>query len=357
MSDDEKTVYEPTAEFRSQANAGPELQQSADADREAFWAEQANRLHWHEPFDQVLDWTEAPVAKWFVGGKLNVAYNCVDRHVEAGNGDRVAIHFEGEAGDTRTITYADLQHEVAKTANALAELGVGTGDTVAIYMPMIPELPMAMLACTRIGAAHSVIFGGFSPDSIADRVNDGDAVCVITADAGRITQVLDNLLSNAIKFTPTGGQVSLRLLSREHGVDIIVRDTGIGIDNASLPHLTTSSYTRSAILNLSSSPLFFRHMWKQQRIRRRPWEGSSTAAGTIRWTAASSCRIRTGIRQTMEAQGEAKHGWGMSDCSSSLALCSRCCRMVLWLGCMSRLDDDQRQERDARIDSFMRCLF
>ena len=162
MSDDEKTVYEPTAEFRSQANAGPELQESADADREAFWAEQANRLHWHEPFDQVLDWTEAPVAKWFVGGRLNVAYNCLDRHVEAGHGDRVALHWVGEPGDTRDVTYSDLLALTSQAANYFTEIGLEAGDRVAIYMPMIPEAIATMLACARLGLTHSVVFAGFS---------------------------------------------------------------------------------------------------------------------------------------------------------------------------------------------------
>src|SRR4029079_690739 len=141
------SAYPPTTEFAHNANATAELYRDAEQARLAFWEKQANRLSWETPFTDVLDWSEAPFAKWFVGGQLNVAHNCVDRHVEAGNGARVAIHFEGEGGDTRTITYADLQREVAKTANALTELGVGPGDTVAIYMPMIPETAFAMLAC------------------------------------------------------------------------------------------------------------------------------------------------------------------------------------------------------------------
>ncbi|GAB2936341.1 acetate--CoA ligase [Rhodococcus aerolatus] len=183
MSDDEKTVYEPTDEFRSQANAGPELQQSADADREAFWAEQANRLHWHEPFEQVLDWTEAPVAKWFVGGKLNVAYNCVDRHVEAGHGDRVALHWEGEPGDSRDVTYSDLLALVSQAANYFTEIGLVAGDRVAIYMPMIPEAVATMLACARLGLTHSVVFAGFSATALRQRVDDASARLVVTTDA------------------------------------------------------------------------------------------------------------------------------------------------------------------------------
>ncbi|HYO40745.1 MAG TPA: acetate--CoA ligase, partial [Nocardioidaceae bacterium] len=154
------------------------------ADPLAFWAEQAGRLSWSKPWDQVLDWSNPPFAKWFVGGKLNVAYNCVDRHVEAGHGEQVAYHWEGEPGDTRTITYAQLKDDVCKAANALVELGVQTGDRVAIYMPMIPEAVVAMLACARIGAVHMVVFGGFSSDALASRITDSGAVLVITSDGG-----------------------------------------------------------------------------------------------------------------------------------------------------------------------------
>ncbi len=156
----------------------------ADRDRLAFWAEQARRITWAEPFTDVLDWSNPPFAKWYVGGKLNAAYNCVDRHVEQGRGDKVAYHWVGEPGDTRTLTYADLLDEVCKTANALVELGVRTGDRVAIYMPMIPETVIAMLACARLGAPHTVVFGGFSADALSGRIRDCDARVVITADGG-----------------------------------------------------------------------------------------------------------------------------------------------------------------------------
>src|SRR6478735_8578790 len=160
------------------------MYEEADADFEAFWARQARELiTWFDDFDTTLEW-QLPFAKWFVGGTLNVSYNCLDRHVEAGRGEKVAFHWEGEPGDTRTITYAELLDEVSRFANGLKDLGVERGERVAIYLPMIPEIVVAMLACTRIGAAHSVIFGGFSPDSITDRVNDGEAVVVITADGG-----------------------------------------------------------------------------------------------------------------------------------------------------------------------------
>ena len=173
----------PSPQLATDANGQPELFEEATADLEGFWARQAReRLTWDTDFEQVLDWSEAPFAKWFVGGRLNVAHNCVDRHVEAGNGERVAIHFEGERGDTRTLTYADLQREVAKAANALTELGVQTGDRVAIYLPMIPEAIVTMLACARLGAPHSVVFGGFSADALKSRILDAQARVVVTAD-------------------------------------------------------------------------------------------------------------------------------------------------------------------------------
>jgi acetyl-CoA synthetase len=168
----------------AQANVGPDAYERAAQDRLGFWAEAADRLTWAQKWDEVLDWTNPPFAKWFVGGKLNVAYNCVDRHVEAGHGEQVAYHWEGEPGDTRTITYAQLKDEVCKAANALVELGVQAGDRVAIYMPMIPEAVVAMLACARIGAVHMVVFGGFSSDALASRITDSGAVLVITSDGG-----------------------------------------------------------------------------------------------------------------------------------------------------------------------------
>src|ERR1019366_4315910 len=179
----ENRTFPPSTEFAKQANAKPDLYQEATKDRLAFWARQADYLHWDKKWDQVLDW-QAPFAKWFVGGKLNASYNCLDRHVLEGRGDRVAFHFEGEPGDTRTITYAQMLHDVKKATNALVELGIKAGDRVAIYMPMIPEAAIAMLACARIGAIHSVVFGGFSADSLISRINDADATLVITSDGG-----------------------------------------------------------------------------------------------------------------------------------------------------------------------------
>ncbi|MHB8681017.1 MAG: acetate--CoA ligase [Acidimicrobiales bacterium] len=180
----EERRFAPPEDFRAQALfTDPGVYELADKDYEAFWAEQAKALDWFTPWDRVLEW-DLPFAKWFVGGTLNVSYNCLDRHVQAGLGERVAFHWEGEPGDTRTITYAELLSEVERFANVLKSLGVRRGDIVAIYMPMIPELPVAMLACTRVGAAHSVVFGGFSPDALRDRIDDASAKVLVTADGG-----------------------------------------------------------------------------------------------------------------------------------------------------------------------------
>ncbi len=179
----ENRKFPPAPEFAAAANAKADMYVEAKADRLAFWEKQAHALHWDKPWTQVLDW-KRPFAKWFIGGKLNASYNCLDRHVIEGRGDRVAFIFEGEPGDSRTYTYAQLLIEVKKTANALIELGVKDGDRVAIYMPMIPEAAIAMLACARIGAPHSVVFGGFSADALLSRIQDADAKIVITADGG-----------------------------------------------------------------------------------------------------------------------------------------------------------------------------
>jgi len=176
------SAYPPPADFAAHANATAALQAAADADRLAFWAEQARRLHWHKDFDEVLDWSGAPFAKWFVGGRLNVAYNCVDRHVEAGNGDKVAIHWVGEPGDSRDITYGQLLTEVCKAANYFTSLGLVAGDRVAIYMPMVPEALITMLACARLGLPHSVVFAGFSSTALRSRVDDAEAKLVVTTD-------------------------------------------------------------------------------------------------------------------------------------------------------------------------------
>ena len=177
--------YPPSDEFRAQANVNdPSVYWRAAEDPEAYWASRAQQLQWTKPFTETLDWSNPPFAKWFADGELNVAANCLDRHVAAGLGDRVAIHFEGEPGDTRSITYAELTHEVKRAANMLTSLGVEAGDRVAIYMPMIPEAVIAMLAVVRLGAAHSVVFGGFSAESLRARIDDAKAELVITADGG-----------------------------------------------------------------------------------------------------------------------------------------------------------------------------
>ena len=181
----EERRFPPSDEFAAQAVAGADLYEQAAADRLGFWADQARGLlHWHKPFTKTLDWSNAPFASWFDDGELNVAYNCLDRHVLAGNGDRVAIHWEGEPGDSRSITYAELTAEVKRAANLLTSLGIHAGDRVAIYLPMIPEAVIAMLAVARIGAVHSVVFGGFSAESLRSRIDDASAKLVITADGG-----------------------------------------------------------------------------------------------------------------------------------------------------------------------------
>lgn len=180
----ESRLYPPSADFAAQANAKAEMYDAANSDRLKFWEQQAERLSWHKKWNQTLDWSNAPFAKWFIGGELNVSYNCVDRHVESGHGEQIAIYFEGEPGDTRTITYSQLKDEVSKAANALIELGIKKGDRVAIYLPMIPEATIAMLACARIGAIHSVVFGGFSAEALRSRIEDASAKLVITADGG-----------------------------------------------------------------------------------------------------------------------------------------------------------------------------
>ncbi|MEO6988922.1 MAG: acetate--CoA ligase [Aquihabitans sp.] len=181
----EERTFPPSDAFKRDALVtGTDFYDEAAADDEGFWARQAaDLIDWSRPWDTVLDW-QLPDAKWFVGGELNVSYNCLDRHVAAGLGDRVAYHWEGEPGDARTITYAELLAEVERFASVLKGLGVAKGDRVAVYLPMIPELPVSLLACARIGAAHSVVFGGYSADSLADRINDAECKVLVTADGG-----------------------------------------------------------------------------------------------------------------------------------------------------------------------------
>ena len=182
---DEQRTFPPSEAFKHDALvADTSLYDEAARDHQGFWARQAAELvDWQDDWHTICEW-ELPYSKWFVGGRLNVSYNCLDRHVLAGNGDRVAFHWEGEPGDSRTITYAALLAEVQLFANALKSLGVAKGDRVNIYLPMVPEAAVAMLACARIGAAHSVVFGGFSAQSLTDRINDAEAKVLITADGG-----------------------------------------------------------------------------------------------------------------------------------------------------------------------------
>ena len=181
----EERSFPPPAEFAANANmSDPDIYAKAAADPQAFWAGLAEELDWFQKWDTVLDWSGAPFAKWFIGGKLNVSYNCIDRHVNNGRRNKAAIVWEGEPGDWKVYTYGDLLREVCQFANGLKSLGIGKGDRVTIYLPMTPELPIAMLACARIGAPHSVVFGGFSAESLRDRINDSESKLLITADGG-----------------------------------------------------------------------------------------------------------------------------------------------------------------------------
>ncbi len=193
----EQRLFEPPGEFAARALvADPGIYERADADPTAFWAEQAERLSWFKRWDSVMEWTP-PWVRWFSGGELNASYNCLDRHVEAGGGDKVAYYWEGEPGDTRSIRYGELLEEVCRFANALKSIGVRKGDRVAIYLGMVPELPVAMLACARIGAAHSVVFGGFSAEALKDRINDAEAKVLVTADGAYRRGAVVPLKANA----------------------------------------------------------------------------------------------------------------------------------------------------------------
>jgi acetyl-CoA synthetase len=219
VTDSYVLAYPPSTEFGAQANAQAQLYREAQEDRLAFWANQANRLSWDTPFTKVLDWSQAPFAKWFVDGRLNVAYNCVDRHVEAGNGDRLAIRWVGEpVGDVRELTYSDLQADVCRAANVLTDLGIVAGDRVVIYMPMIPEAVVSMLACARLGVLHNVVFAGFSAPALRARIKDAGARLVITSD-GQFRRGEALPLKDAVDAAVDG------LDSIEHV--LVVRRTGI----------------------------------------------------------------------------------------------------------------------------------
>ena len=220
----ESRRFDPPVDLAASANVRAGVYEEASRDRLGFWAEQARLLHWDRPWDQVLDW-QPPFAKWFVGGRLNVSVNCLDRHVDAGLGERVAFHWIGEpAHDRRTLTYADLLTEVSKAANALTELGVRAGDRVCIYLPMIPEAVISMLACARIGAVHSVVFGGFSAQALVDRITDADAKLVITSDGGYrrgAPSALKPAVDEAVARCPTVQSV---LVVRRTGQDVTWTD-------------------------------------------------------------------------------------------------------------------------------------
>jgi acetyl-CoA synthetase len=217
-------TFPPPAETAADAIWNdPGVYREAEADPEGWWARQAEALHWHRRWDTVLDWSEPPFAKWFTGGRINASYNCLDRHVEAGLGDRVAFHWVGEEGDTRTITYGWLLEQVQRAANALRGLGVGPGDVVGIYLPMVPEVVVAMLACARIGAPHNVVFGGFSPEAVRERMEESEARVLITADGARrrgrgapvkavVDPVMEDLgsLRHILVVRNTGGDAPMR---------------------------------------------------------------------------------------------------------------------------------------------------
>ncbi|MDQ1726244.1 MAG: acetyl-CoA synthetase, partial [Frankiaceae bacterium] len=220
----EGRTFPPSPEFAKQASVtGASVYDDAERDWQGFWAKQALALDWHREWDTILDW-QLPFAKWFVGGKLNVSENCLDRHVQAGHGSQVALHWEGEPGDTRAITYQELLDETCRVANLLRELGVVKGDRVAIYMGMVPETVAAMLACARIGAAHSVVFGGFTAQSLKDRINDAQARVLITADGawrrGAVVGLKD-IADEAIAETPSIEHV---LVLRRTGSDCAMQE-------------------------------------------------------------------------------------------------------------------------------------
>jgi acetyl-CoA synthetase len=216
----EDRTFPPSASFAASALVSDDsLHRQAEQDWLGFWAGQAAELEWTRPWGEVLEW-DLPFAKWFVGGQLNVSANCLDRHVAAGHGDRVAYHWVGEPGDTRSITYAQLLEEVGRCANVLKDLGVEKGDRVALYMPMIPELPVAMLACARIGAAHSVVFGGFSADALSERINDAEAKVLVTADGGYRRGTPSLLKPNADLALAETPSIQAVLVVRRTGSDV-----------------------------------------------------------------------------------------------------------------------------------------
>lgn len=255
----ENRRFAPSAEFAANAVVTAADYAEADADRPAFWAKQARELlSWSKDFTQALDWSDPPFAKWFVGGEVNAAYNALDRHVEAGNGDRVAIYFEGEPGDTRTYTYAQLTEEVKKAANAFESLGVAKGDRVAVYLPMIPEAVITLLACARIGAIHSVVFGGFSAEALRSRIDDAEAKLVVTADGtyrrgkpSALKPAVDDALSH--EGDGTGHTVQNVVVVKRNGQNV---DWHEGRDHWWADTVGAASPTHTAVGHDSEHPLF-----------------------------------------------------------------------------------------------------
>jgi acetyl-CoA synthetase len=255
----ENRKFAPSPEFAANAVVTAADYAEADADRPAFWAKQARELlTWSKDFSQALDWSTPPFAKWFVGGEINAAYNALDRHVEAGHGDRVAIYFEGEPGDTRTYTYAQLTDEVKKAANAFESLGVAKGDRVAVYLPMIPEAVITLLACARIGAIHSVVFGGFSAEALRSRIDDAEAKLVVTADGtyrrgkpSALKPAVDEALAH--EGDGSGHTVQNVVVVKRNGQDV---DWHEGRDHWWADTVGTASAEHTAVGHDSEHPLF-----------------------------------------------------------------------------------------------------
>src|SRR6201991_4348633 len=226
--------FPPSDDFVANAVVSDPAIYEQGEDYEAFWAKQAAALHWDTEPEQVLDWSNPPFAKWFVGGKLNVSYNCLDRHVEAGNGGRVAYHWRGEEGEELDVTYADLHADVQKFANALKTLGVKKGDVVAIYLPMVPEVAVAMLACARIGAIHNVVFGGFSAESVKERIESSEPKTRITVDGARrkgktapiketVDEVIGDLVDTIVVVERVGNDAPMKD-GRDHSYKKLLED-------------------------------------------------------------------------------------------------------------------------------------
>jgi acetyl-CoA synthetase len=217
----DKEIFEPPAAFREKALIADEsVYEEAARDPQAWWAKQAEALDWFEPWDVVLDESDAPFFKWFVGGKLNASYNCLDRHVEAGRGDKVAFHWRGEEGEERDVTYADLLRDVKRLANVLKDRGVGPGDVVGVYLPMIPEVAVAMLACARIGAPHNLVFGGFSPDAVKERMEFSEAKALITVDQARRKGKAADIKPAVDEFLGAVPSIETVIVVRNTGVDV-----------------------------------------------------------------------------------------------------------------------------------------